>query len=43
VKVAGNNATLTGYFTEFIAQGILSSSGSGIPSTFGVKSIQLIG
>jgi Flp pilus assembly protein TadG len=43
VKVAGNNATLTGYFTEYIAQGILSSSGSGIPSTFGVKSIQLIG
>jgi len=39
----GNNATLTGYFTEYIAQGILASSGSGIPSTFGVKSIQLIG
>jgi Flp pilus assembly protein TadG len=39
----GNNATLTGYFTEFIAQGILASSGSGIPNTFGVKSIQLIG
>jgi Flp pilus assembly protein TadG len=39
----GNNATLTGYFTEFIAQGILASSGSGVPNTFGVKSIQLIG
>jgi hypothetical protein len=39
----GNNATLTGYFTEYIAQGILASSGSGIPTTFGVKSIQLIG
>jgi hypothetical protein len=38
----GNNAILTGYFTEFIANGILASSGSGVPSTFGVKSIQLI-
>jgi Flp pilus assembly protein TadG len=42
-EVHGHNATLKGYFTEFIAQGILSSSGSGVPSTFGVKSIQLIG
>jgi Flp pilus assembly protein TadG len=41
-KVAGNNAELTGYFTEFIAKGLLSSSGSGSPPTFGVKSIQLI-
>jgi len=42
--VAGNNAVLAGYFTEFIAQGILpGGSGSGSPSTFGVKSIQLIG
>jgi hypothetical protein len=40
--VHGHNALLTGYFTEFIAQGILSSSGSGIPPSFGVKSIQLI-
>jgi hypothetical protein len=44
--IQGNNATLTGYFTEFIAQGILagrgSGSGSGAPATFGVKSIQLI-
>jgi Flp pilus assembly protein TadG len=39
----GNNATLHGVFTEYIAQGILASSGSGIPTTFGVKSIQLIG
>jgi hypothetical protein len=39
----GNNATLTGYFTEYIAQGILASSGSGIPNTFGVKSVQLVG
>jgi hypothetical protein len=42
VVVVGHNAILTGYFTEFIAQGLLASSGSGIPSTFGVKSIQLI-
>lgn len=45
VKVAGNNATLTGSFTEYIAQGILSSSGggpSGPSSSWGVKSIQLI-
>lgn len=41
-EVHGHSASLTGYFTEFIAQGVLSSSGSGIPSTFGVKSIQLI-
>jgi Flp pilus assembly protein TadG len=41
--VAGNNAVLTGYFTEYIAQGILAQGGSGSPSTFGVKSIQLIG
>ena len=43
--VDGNNASLTGSFTEFIAQGILSSSGgsSDTPSpAFGVKSIQLI-
>jgi Flp pilus assembly protein TadG len=44
--VNGNNATLTGYFTQYIAQGILaqSSPGSGgVPSSlFGVKAIQLI-
>ena len=43
VDVHGNSATLHGYFTEYIAQGILASSGSGIPTTFGVKSVQLIG
>jgi Flp pilus assembly protein TadG len=42
-EVHGHNATLHGVFTEYIAQGILASSGSGIPTTFGVKSIQLIG
>jgi len=44
-EVHGNNATLHGYFTEFIAQGILASAGggeSGPSSSFGVKSIQLI-
>jgi Flp pilus assembly protein TadG len=44
--VHGHSATLHGYFTEYIAQGILaqSSPGSGgVPSSlFGVKAIQLI-
>lgn len=42
-EVHGHNATLHGVFTEYIAQGILAQSGSGVPTTFGVKSIQLIG
>ncbi|MBA3734204.1 MAG: hypothetical protein H0W90_03235 [Actinobacteria bacterium] len=46
-NVQGNNASLRGYFTEFIAQGILAGSGGGAPgsgpsSTWGVQSIQLI-
>jgi putative Flp pilus-assembly TadE/G-like protein len=43
-SVQGNNATLDGYFTEYIAQGILATSGgpSGPSSSWGVKSIQLI-
>ena len=41
--VHGNTATLHGYFTEYIAQGILASGGSGVPNTFGVRSVQLIG
>jgi Flp pilus assembly protein TadG len=45
-EVHGNNATLTGYFTQYIARGILAkhSPGSGgVPSSlFGVKTIQLI-
>ena len=43
-EVHGNNSTLSGYFTEFIAQGILSEGGGdgGPSSSFGVKSIQLI-
>jgi hypothetical protein len=43
-EVHGNNSTLHGYFTEFIAQGILSDNGGGggPSSSFGVKSIQLI-
>jgi Flp pilus assembly protein TadG len=44
--VNGNSATLTGYFTQYIAKGILArrSPGSGdVPSSFfGVKTIQLI-
>ena len=41
-EVHGNNATLHGYFTEFIAQGILNQSGpSGTPK-FGVRSVQLV-
>ena len=44
--VHGNSATLDGYFTSYIAQGILSTSApgsDGVPSSFfGVKSIQLI-
>jgi Flp pilus assembly protein TadG len=42
-EIHGHNAQLQGHFTEFIAQGILAQSGSGLPNTFGVKSIQLIG
>jgi Flp pilus assembly protein TadG len=45
-EVQGNGATLTGYFTEYIAQGILAQSNpgsNGVPSSFfGVKTIQLI-
>jgi Flp pilus assembly protein TadG len=40
-EVHGNNAALHGYFTTYIAQGVLASSGSG-STNFGVKSIQLI-
>lgn len=45
-EIHGNSATLHGYFTTYIAQGILSTSSpgsGGVPSSFfGVKSIQLI-
>ena len=41
--VNGNNATLRGYFTQYIAQGIQASSGQGSPLTFGVRTVQLIG
>ena len=44
--IHGHSATLEGYFTTFIAQGILAQAapgGGGVPSSlFGVKSIQLI-
>jgi Flp pilus assembly protein TadG len=41
--VHGNRATLTGHFTEFLASGLLSSTGGSSPAAFGVKSIRLIG
>lgn len=40
--VRGNNATLTGYFTTYIARGILTSGGPTNSPNLGVKSIQLI-
>ena len=40
-EVHGNDAVLHGYFTDYIASGILTSTGPGSPN-FGVKSIQLI-
>jgi len=43
VGISGNNATLQGYFTEYIAQGILPSGGGSGSTNLGVKSIQLIG
>ena len=41
-EIRGHNAILKGYVTHFIAQGIQAGSGSGSPSTFGVKVVQLI-
>jgi Flp pilus assembly protein TadG len=43
-KMQGNNAVLTGYFSTYIAQGILAAKngGGGGPPNYGVKSIQLI-
>jgi Flp pilus assembly protein TadG len=41
--VHGNSATLHGYFTEYIAQGIQASSGQGSPLAYGVRTVQLIG
>jgi len=39
--VHGNNATLTGYFTQYIAKGVQASPGSNEPD-FGVRTIQLV-
>lgn len=39
--VHGNNATLTGYFTQYIAKGIQASPGANEPD-FGVRTIQLV-
>jgi len=41
--IHGNSATLSGYFTTYIARGILASSGQGGPPNYGVRTIQLIG
>ena len=41
--VQGNSATLSGYFTEYIAKGIQAQSGQGSPLSFGVRTVQLIG
>jgi Flp pilus assembly protein TadG len=40
--VHGNNATLTGYFTTYIARGVLASGGPGNSTNYGTFSIQLI-
>jgi Putative Flp pilus-assembly TadE/G-like len=40
-NLSGNTATLGGYFTTYIAQGIMPPNGNG-STNFGVKSIQLI-
>lgn len=39
----GNNATLSGYFTEFITRGIQAGSASQTPTNFGAVTVQLIG
>lgn len=39
--VLGNSATLTGYFTQYIAKGIQAAPGSNEPD-FGVRTIQLV-
>ena len=39
--VHGNTGVLSGYFTSYIARGILASAGSGAPN-YGVRSVQLI-
>jgi Flp pilus assembly protein TadG len=38
----GSSGTLTGYFTEYIAQGFLSQTSAGVVPNFGVTAIQLI-
>jgi hypothetical protein len=40
-RAQGNNATLTGHFTRFVAEGVQSGSGTNQPD-FGVRSVQLI-
>jgi len=42
-EVHGSAGSLSGYFTEYIAQGIQPTSGQPSPPWFGVVSVQLIG
>jgi hypothetical protein len=39
--IQGNNASLTGHFTTYIAKGVQASPGSNEPD-FGVRTIQLV-
>ena len=41
--MSGSDGSLTGYFTKFIAQGILNTSGNTGLLDYGVRSIQLTG
>jgi Putative Flp pilus-assembly TadE/G-like len=40
--VHGSSGTISGYFTEYIAQGLMPTGGGGNPPWFGVVSVQLI-
>jgi Flp pilus assembly protein TadG len=42
-EVHGSSGSISGYFTEYIAQGIQPTSGGSSPPWFGVVSVQLIG
>jgi Flp pilus assembly protein TadG len=41
--VQGNNATLSGHFTHYIAHGIQATTQSGSQPDFGVRTVQLVG
>lgn len=42
-EVHGSSGSISGYFTEFIAQGLMPTGGGGSPPWFGVVSVHLIG